>query len=111
VRKALASGRDVVMRLDVQGAETIRRLVPDALLIFITTDSEEELISRLKERSTETPEALAIRIATTRQELKRVDAFDYVIVNHDDQLDHTVDVVQAIIEAEHHRVKPREVNL
>ena len=66
VRKALASGRDVVMRLDVQGAETIRRLVPEALLIFITTDSEEELISRLKERSTETPEALAIRIATTR---------------------------------------------
>lgn len=111
VRKALASGHDVVMRLDVQGAETIRRLVPDALLIFITTDSEEELINRLKERSTETPEALAIRIATTRQELKRVDAFDYVIVNHDDQLDHTVEVVQAIIEAEHHRVKPREVKL
>ena len=111
VRKALASGRDVVMRLDVQGAETIRRLVPEALLIFIATDSEEELISRLKERSTETPEALAIRIATTRQELKGVDAFDYVIVNHDDQLDHTVDVVQAIIEAEHHRVRPREVNL
>jgi guanylate kinase len=111
VREALASGRDVVMRLDVQGAETIRRLVPDSLLIFITTDSEEALISRLKERSTETAEALAIRIATTRQELRRVDAFDYVIVNHDDQLDHTVDVVQAIIEAEHHRVKPREVNL
>ena len=89
----------------------IRRLVPEALLIFITTDSEEELISRLQERSTETPEALAIRIATTRQELKRVDAFDYVIVNHDDQLDHTVDVVQAIIEAEHHRVRQRQVSL
>lgn len=111
VRMALASGHDVVMRLDVQGAETIRRLVPEALLIFITTDSEDELISRLQERSTETREALAIRIATTRQELKRVDAFDYVIVNHDDQLDHTVDVVRAIIEAEHHRVKPRQVNL
>jgi guanylate kinase len=111
VRKALASGHDVVMRLDVQGAETIRRLVPEALLIFITTDSEDELISRLQERSTETREALAIRIATTRQELKRADAFDYVIVNHDEQLDHTVDVVQAIIEAEHHRVKPRQVNL
>jgi len=111
VRKALLSGQDAVMRLDVQGAETVRKLVPEALLIFITTDSEEELISRLKERSTETPEALAIRIATTRQELKRVDAFDYVIVNHDDQLDHTVDVVRAIIEAEHHRVKPRQVSL
>ncbi|MFH1185033.1 MAG: guanylate kinase [Chloroflexota bacterium] len=111
VRTALRSGQDVVMRLDVQGAETVRRLVPEALLIFITTDSEEELISRLQERSTETPETLAIRIATTRQELKRMDAFDYVIVNHDDQLDHTVDVVQAIIEAEHHRVRQREVNL
>jgi guanylate kinase len=111
VRDALQSGQDVVMRLDVQGAETIRRLVPEALLIFITTDSEEDLISRLQERSTESPEALAIRIATTRQELKQVDAFDYVIVNHDDQLDHTVDVVQAIIQAEHHRVRQRQVSL
>ena len=111
VRKALKSGQDVVMRLDVQGAETVRKLVPEALLIFITTDSEEDLINRLQERSTETAETLAIRIATTRQELKRVDAFDYIIVNHDDQIDHTVDVVQAIIEAERHRVKPRQVNL
>jgi guanylate kinase len=111
VQRSLRSGRDAVMRLDVQGAETVRKLVPEALLIFITTDSEEDLISRLKERSTETPEALAIRIATTRQELKRVGAFDYVIVNHEDQLDHTVDVVRAIIEAEHHRVKPRQVKL
>jgi len=111
VRRALQTGRDVVMRLDVQGAETVRKLVPDALLIFITTDSEEHLISRLRERSTETPEALAVRIATTRQELGRMDAFDYVIVNHDDELDHTVDVVRAIIEAEHHRVNPREVKL
>jgi guanylate kinase len=111
VRKALRSGHDAVMRLDVQGAETVRRLVPEALLIFITTDSEEQLISRLQERSTETPEALAIRIATTRQELRRMDAFDYVIVNHEDRLDHTVDVVQAIIEAEHHRVRQRTVDL
>jgi len=111
VREAMASGRDVVMRLDVQGAETVRQLVPDALLIFITADSEEDLIQRLKERSTETPEKLAVRIATARQELKRVEAFDYVIVNHDDRLDHTVDVVQAIIEAEHHRVRQRQVSL
>jgi guanylate kinase len=111
VRDALRSGKDVVMRLDVQGAETIRKLVPEALLIFITTNSEEELISRLRERSTESPEALAIRINTTRQELRRVDAFDYIIVNHDDQLDHTVDVVQAIIQAEHHRVRQRQVSL
>ncbi len=111
VREALESGQDVVMRLDVQGAETIRRLVPEALLIFITTDSEEALIGRLQERSTETPEALTTRIATTRQELGQVEAFDYIIVNHDDRLDHTVDVVQAIIQAEHHRVRQRQVSL
>ena len=111
VREALASGKDVVMRLDVQGAETIRRLVPDALLIFITTDSEDELVKRLKTRDTETPDALAIRIATARRELKRVEAFDYVIVNHDFRLDDAVDTVQAIIKAEHHRVRPRKVNL
>lgn len=111
VRKALQSGKDVVMRLDVQGAETVRRLLPESLLIFITTDSEEELIERLQERSTETAEALAIRIATTRQELRRKEAFDYVIVNRDDELDHTVDVVQSIVQAEHHRVRQRKVML
>jgi guanylate kinase len=111
VREALGSGKDVVMRLDVQGAETVRRLVPDALLIFITTESEEELVNRLNSRDTETPDSLAIRIATARKELKRVAAFDYVIVNHDFRLDETVDTVRAIIRAEHHRVRPRKVNL
>src|SRR5512143_1986936 len=111
VRKALATGQDVVMRLDVQGAETVRRLVPDALLIFITTASEEELVKRLNARDTETPDALALRIATARKELKRVEAFDYVIVNHDFRLDDAVGTVRAIIEAEHHRVRPRKVNL
>ena len=111
VREALASGKDVVMRLDVQGAETVRKLAPEALLIFLTTEGEEELVKRLKSRETETPEELALRIATARKELKRVEAFDYVIINHDSKLDQTVDTVGAIIEAEHHRVDHREVNL
>ncbi len=111
VRKALGSGRDVVMRLDVQGAETVRKLAPEALLIFITTESEDELVRRLQERQSETSNSLAIRIATARKELSRVEAFDYVIVNHDFQLDHTVDVIRGIIEAEHHRVFQRKVDL
>ncbi len=111
VRQALASGKDVVMRLDVQGAETVRKLAPEALLIFVTTAGEEELIQRLKQRKTESPDALALRIATARKELKRLEAFDYVVVNHDFQLDETVNVIRAIIEAEHHRVRPRKVNL
>jgi guanylate kinase len=111
VREALASGKDVVMRLDVQGAETVRKLAPEALLIFLTTESEEELVKRLQARKTETPEELAIRIATARKELKRVEAFDYVVINHEGKLDETVDTVSAIIDAEHHRVVHREVSL
>jgi guanylate kinase len=111
VREALASGMDVIMRLDVQGAETVRRLAPDALLIFISTQNEDELVHRLETRKTETADSLAIRIATARKELKRVEAFDYVIVNRDFHLDETVDMIRAIIDAEHHRVKPRKVTL
>jgi guanylate kinase len=111
VRQALASGVDVAMRLDVQGAETIRKLIPEALLIFLTTRTEDELIRRLKQRETETPEGLNLRIATARQELKRVELFDYLVVNADDELDAAVDTILAIIDAEHHRTHPRRVSL
>jgi len=111
VREAMASGKDVIMRIDVQGAETVRKLAPDALLIFITVDSEEELVTRLRERKTETADSLALRIATARKELQRIDAFDYVVVNRDYHLDETVDAIRAIILAEHLKVKPRKVSL
>lgn len=111
VSKALASGKDVVLRIDVQGAETIRKLAPDALLIFLTTGSEEELVRRLETRKTETMEELKLRIATARKELQRLEAFDYVIINHEFRLDETVNSIRAIIDAEHLRVKPRRVEL
>lgn len=111
VREALASGKDVVMRLDVQGAATVRKLAPEAVLIFLTTQSETELVERLKARRTDTAEDLSLRIATARQELKRAAEFDYVVINADGHLDETANTVIAIIDAEHHRVKPRKVNL
>lgn len=111
VREALASGQDVILRIDVQGAETIRKLSPDALLIFLTTKSEEELVHRLETRKTETAEELKLRIATARKELQRIGAFDYVIINHDFCLDETVGTIRSIIDAEHHRVNPRKVSL
>jgi guanylate kinase len=111
VREALASGMDVIMRLDVQGAETVRKMAHEALMIFITTQNETELVDRLETRKTETADSLAIRIATARKELKRVEAFDYVIVNRDFHLDETVNMIRSIIDAEHHRVKPRNVTL
>jgi guanylate kinase len=97
--------------LDVQGAESVRKLSQDALLIFITCDSEEELEHRLRERKTESADSLSLRIATARKELQRIDAFDYVIVNHDFHLDDTVEKVRAIIAAEHLKVHHRKVNL
>jgi len=111
VREALASGKDVVMRLDVQGASTVRKLAPEAVLIFLTTQNEEELVERLKARKTDTAEDLSLRIATARQELKRAVEFDYVIINADSHLKQTVDTVTAIIDTEHHRVHPRKVSL
>ncbi len=111
VREALASGKDVVMRLDVQGAATIRRLCPDALTIFLSPQDEQEMMNRLMERKTESPEALKLRIETARQEMAHVHSFDYVVINRELHLDETVDTIIAIITAEHHRVKPRLVSL
>ena len=111
VHDALVCGQDVVMRLDVQGAATVRKLAPEAVLIFLTTQSEKELVDRLQSRKTDTAEDLGLRIATAQQELKRAIEFDYVIVNADGCLDETVDTVIAIIRAEHHRVHPRKVSL
>ena len=111
VQEALESGKDVIMRLDVQGAATIRRLVPEAVLIFLTASSEEELIRRLKKRKTETPEGLKRRIATAREEMKRLEEFDYVVVNRDGHLDDTVKTIAAIITAEKCRVKQRKIEL
>ena len=111
VRDALASGKDVVMRLDVQGAAKVRSLSDGAVTIFITTGTEEELVERLRARKTETPEGLKLRIATARKELQRMREFDYCVINQDMALDDTVDRVMAIIEAEHSRVVPRVVSL
>lgn len=111
VRKALASGKNVIMRIDVQGAETVRVLAKDALLIFLTPQNEEELINRLKNRNTETMESLKLRIATTRQEYNKIGIFDYIVVNKDDCLHETVDMIEAIIKAEQQRVDQRVVEL
>jgi len=111
VREALASGKDVIMRVDVQGAATIRRLVPGAVLIFLTASSEEELVQRLRARGGDSPEQLQKRIVTAREEMKRLPEFDYVVVNRDGELDQAADDVVAIIKAEHRRVQPRVVAL
>jgi guanylate kinase len=111
VRQALASGEDVVMRIDVQGAQTVRRLCPEAVLIFLTTRDEDELRRRLQKRRTESDEALRLRLATARDERAALPVFDYLVVNADGALEQAVDTIEAVIEAEHHRVEPRRVSL
>jgi guanylate kinase len=111
VREALASGKDVMMRVDVQGAATIRRLTPEAVLIYLSAESEEALIRRLKQRKTDSEEQLKTRIATAREELKQLDIFDYVVINAEDKLDETCQKIAAIITAEKCRVEQREIKL
>jgi guanylate kinase len=111
VRDALASGLDVIMRLDVQGAATIRKIMPEAVLIFLTAASEDELVHRLRRRNTEKSSSLETRIATARQEMTRISEFDYVIVNSHCHLKDTVERIKAIIEAERCRVARQQVTL
>lgn len=111
VREAFASGKDVVLRIDVQGAATIKRLVSDAVFIFLIAESEDALIKRLMERKSETPEGLRIRAATAREEMKRLNEFDYCVVNRDCNLDQTAETIAAIITAEKARVRPRRIRL
>lgn len=111
VREALASGLDVIMRIDVQGAATIRKLVPNAITIFLIAESEGELVRRLHERKTEESDKLKMRIATARQELKRLQEFDYVVVNRMDAQDDTAAKVLSIISAEKSRVDWTPVEL
>lgn len=111
VREAMESGQDVVMRVDVQGAKTIRTLAPKALLIFLTPGDEEELSRRLRKRRTESEADLQLRLETAKEELEYLEIFDYVVLNADSQVEKAVDAILAIMEAEHHRVDPRRVEL
>jgi guanylate kinase len=111
VKEAMTLGKDVILRIDVQGAATIRRIVPQALLIFLTASSEAELKQRLIDRHTESPEHLQTRLAAAREEMKCMSDFDYVVVNRESELDKTVADVMSIIRTEHCRVQPRRVSL
>ncbi len=111
VREAMASGKDVVMRLDVQGAATVQEIAPEAVLIFLSASSEEELFDRLRRRKMDTEEQVRRRMEAAREERRRLPIFDYVVINHEDHVDRAVDDILRIITAEHLRVHPRRVTL
>src|SRR5204862_6439131 len=89
VEEARAAGRNVLLEIDVQGAATIRRRIPDAVLIFLTPPSREELVRRLKERGTQGEEDFGRRVAAAEREMDEADRFDHVLVN--DDLERVVD--------------------
>jgi len=111
VRKAMQSGLDVILRVDVQGAAKLRELNPDAVLIFLLPSSFEEWHERLNNRQTETEESMNIRLNKVKWELEYLPIFDYMVVNRHNCLDEAVDTIIDIIHAEHHRTIPRKITL
>ena len=111
VRYGLQSGKDVILKVDVQGAATVRRLAPEALFIFILPGSLDDLRARLLDRMTESSPDLELRLQTASQEMAQVREFDYRVVNEHDQLERSVSEINAIITAEKCRIDPRMVQL
>jgi len=111
VKEALKKSSDVFIKVDVQGAKTIKDKLPQAVLIFITPPSYEELTRRLKERLTESPETLRRRLKTASEEMQKLPVFDYAVVNQQGKLDQAVAEIQAIISAEKCRLPQRHISL
>src|SRR5438105_2786747 len=86
IRDNLSAGRDVLLKIDVKGAATIRSKVPEAVFIFLVTGSLEELAQRLAERQTETPEELQRRLVDAQAELAEQHWYDYVVINRQGHL-------------------------
>ena len=111
VKQALARGKDIMIKVDVQGVANIKKILPQAVFIFLTPPSIEELISRLKHRGSESPSSLALRTKTAEEELKQLPLFDYIVFNRQDEIERAAADIGAIIAAEKCRVAPREISL
>lgn len=105
VREALAAGRDVILTIDVQGAQQVKERVLNALLIFVVPPSLEALFRRLQARATETADQLDLRQRNAAIELARQDDYDYVVTNEDGQVERTAERIDEII-AQEHRLHP-----
>ena len=109
VEEALSRGQDVIIKVDVQGATTIKGLIPQAVFIFLTPPSLEGLAQRLRQRETESSIDVALRMEKAQEEMKCLSLFDYAVVNRQDKVDLAVAQIDAIITAEKCRAHPRVV--
>jgi guanylate kinase len=111
IASALSKGIDAIVKVDVQGAATIKKILPEAVFIFLMPSSMEELEGRLKRRRSESSADLALRLERAKGEMASLPLFDYVIISRQDKLDEVVSQIDAIVAAEKCRVKPRVVEL
>jgi guanylate kinase len=111
IRENLKAGRDVLLKIDVQGAATVRSKVPQAIFIFLVPGSLDELAERLTQRDTETPEERARRLADARKEMEQRYQYDYLIVNRQNCLQEAVEQLRAIMLAEHARTQIRHIDI
>ncbi len=111
IKQALDKGQDTIVKVDIQGAATIKKVLPQATLIFLVPPSMEDIVIRLKQRHTESPSDLNLRLETAEEEMKQLSLFDYMVVNRWDEIDQAVSDIQAIIVAEKCRVSRQEITL
>lgn len=111
IQDALDSGKDVVLRLDVQGAEKIKNIYPQAISIFVLPSNQDDWYKRLGGRRLGNEKDLDKRILTVKDELVKAREFDYLVINEQNKLTQTVQMIEAIITAEHLRAKPRKIKL
>jgi len=111
VRDALKRGQDVIIKVDVQGAATLKEKIPDAVFIFLLPPSLEDLLERLKGRNADSEAAVSTRIRKAEEECKCMPLFDYCVINYNNDLDRTAQAVAGIITTEKFRVKPRAVSI
>ncbi len=97
LRSEIARGHDVLVEIDWQGAAQVRKLIPDAVHVFILPPSLASLKERLEKRGQDAPEVIARRLAAAREEMRHCDDFDYVIMNQD--FARAVDDLSAIVRA------------
>ena len=111
VREGLKSGLDTILKVDVQGAATIKKIAPEAVFIFLVPSSIEELRERLRTRATESAEDLELRTRAALAEMEHLSSFDYKVVNQEGRVAEAVACVDAIILAEKCRTSPRHVSI
>ena len=111
IEAPLRAGQDTIVRVDVQGSATIKRLLPGAIFVFLVPLSMDELARRLRLRKSESEADLSHRLRKAEQEMATLPMFDYVVVNEQDRLDRTIGQIEAILTAERCRVQPRVIRL